>query len=78
MLVRARIREIDPGLWMDALVAALGTAALGTTIIFDFVADRTNGTQAEVIINLTYPLLDIVLLSAVVGVCALTAGCWMP
>ncbi len=76
LLVRARIREIDPRLWMDALVAALGTAALGTTFIFDFVADRTSGTQAEVIVNLTYPLLDIVLLSAVVGVIALTG--WRP
>jgi diguanylate cyclase (GGDEF)-like protein len=75
-LVRARIREIDPGLWMDALVAALGTAALGTTFIFDFVADRATGTQAEVIVNLTYPLLDIILLSAVVGVFALTD--WRP
>jgi two-component system, cell cycle response regulator len=76
LLVHARIREIDPGLRMDSLVAALGTAALGTTFIFDFVADRASGTEAEVIVNLTYPLLDIVLLSAVVGVFALSN--WRP
>ncbi len=76
LLVRARIRDIDPGLWMDALVAALGTAALGTTWIFDFLADRATGSEAEVIVNLTYPLLDIVLLSAIVGVFALTN--WQP
>ncbi len=76
LLVRARMREIDSRLWMDALVAALGTAALGTTFIFDFVADRTSGTQAEVTTYLAYPLLDILLLAAVVGVIALTG--WRP
>ena len=46
LLVRARARELDWRLWMDGLIAALGTAALGAALIFEFVADRTSGTAA--------------------------------
>jgi diguanylate cyclase (GGDEF)-like protein len=75
-LVRARAKELDPRLWMDGLIAALGTGALGAAVIFEFVADRTSGTTLEVATTLAYPLGDIVLLSLVVGVIALTR--WRP
>jgi diguanylate cyclase (GGDEF)-like protein len=76
MLVRARAHEIKWRLWMDGLIAALGTAALGTAFIFDFVADRTSGTTVETLTTLSYPLGDIGMLSLVVGVVALTG--WRP
>ena len=60
LLVRARAHEINWRLWMDGLIAALGTAALGTAFIFDFVADQTTGTPLEVATTLAYPLGDIV------------------
>jgi two-component system, cell cycle response regulator len=76
LLVRARTRELDWRLWMDGLIAALGTAALGAALIFEFVADRTSGTTIQVATTLAYPLGDIVLVSLVVGVAALTR--WRP
>jgi diguanylate cyclase (GGDEF)-like protein len=76
LLVRARTRELDPRLWMDGLIAALGTGALGAALIFEFVADRTSGSELQVATTLAYPLGDIVLLSLVVGVIALTR--WRP
>ncbi|MFN8161179.1 MAG: diguanylate cyclase [Solirubrobacterales bacterium] len=76
LLVRDRMWEIDRRLWLDALVSALGTAALGTTFVFDYVSDRTSGSTPEVLTTLAYPLLDIALLSAIVGVIALTG--WRP
>ena len=76
LLVRARARELDPRLWMDGLIAALGTGALGAALIFEFVADRTSGSNLQVATTLAYPLGDIVLLSLVVGVIALTR--WRP
>lgn len=76
MLVRARAHEINWRLWMDGLIAALGTAALGTAFVFDFVADRTTGTTVEMLTTLSYPLGDIGMLSLVVGVTALTG--WHP
>ncbi len=76
LLVRARAYEIDWRLWMDGLIAALGTAALGTAFVFDFVAGKTTGTTLQVATTLAYPLGDIVMLSMVVGVVALTG--WRP
>ena len=61
---------------MDGAIAALGTAALGAAFVFDFVADQTTGTPLQVATTLAYPLGDIVLLSMVVGVIALTG--WRP
>jgi len=76
MLVRARAHEINWRLWMDGLIAALGTAALGAAFVFDFVADQTSGTTLETLTTLSYPLGDIGMLSLVVGVVALTG--WRP
>ena len=76
LLVRARARELDWRLWMDGLIAALGTAALGAALIFEFVASRTSGTAVEVATTLAYPLGDILMLALVVGVVALTR--WRP
>jgi diguanylate cyclase (GGDEF)-like protein len=75
-LVRARAHELDWRLWMDGLIAALGTAAIGAALIFEFVADRTEGSAIQVATTLAYPLGDIVLVSLVVGVTALTR--WHP
>lgn len=76
LLVRARARELDPRLWMDGAIAALGTGALGAALIFEFVAERTSGTAIEVATTLAYPLGDVVLLALVVGVVAVTR--WRP
>lgn len=76
LLVRARANELDWRLWMDGLIAALGTAALGAAFVFEFVADRTGGTTLEEMTTLAYPLGDILMLALVVGVVALTR--WRP
>jgi diguanylate cyclase (GGDEF)-like protein len=72
MLVRARAHELDWRRWMDGLIAALGTAALGTAFVFDFVAAETTGTPLQVATSLAYPLGDIGMIALVVGVIALT------
>ncbi len=76
MLVRARAHEIDWRLWMDGLISALGTDALGAAFVFDFVANRTTGSTLETLTTLSYPLGDIGMLALVVGVVALTG--WRP
>ncbi|HEY8083260.1 MAG TPA: GGDEF domain-containing protein [Solirubrobacterales bacterium] len=76
LLVRARAQELDWRLLTDGLIAALGTAALGTVFVFDFIAGQTEGTSLEVATSLAYPLGDIVMLSLVVGVIALSG--WRP
>jgi diguanylate cyclase (GGDEF)-like protein len=76
LLVHARAAQMNWRLWTDGLIAALGTAALGTAFVFDFVAEHTTGTGLEVATNLAYPLGDIALISLLVGVVALTE--WRP
>ena len=76
LLVRARAGELDRRLWMDGAIAALGTAALGAALVFEFVADRASGTTAEVLTTLAYPFCDVVLIALIVGVIALTR--WRP
>ena len=76
LLVRANARRLDPRLWMDGAIAALGTAALGAALIFEFVADRTGGSTLEAATTLAYPLGDVLLLALVVGVVSLTR--WRP
>ena len=76
LLVRARARELDWRLWMDGLIAGLGTAALGAALVFEFVADRDQRHAVQVATTLAYPLGDILMLALVVGVVALTR--WRP
>jgi diguanylate cyclase (GGDEF)-like protein len=76
LLVRARARELDWRLWTDALIAALGTAALGAAFVFDFVAGQTEGTTLQIATSLAYPLGDIAMLAMIVGAVALTG--WRP
>ncbi len=76
LLIRERARELDWRLWMDGLIAALGTAALGTAFVFEYVAGHTTGSRLEVATTLAYPLGDILMLSLAVGVVALTR--WRP
>ncbi|MGN6586908.1 MAG: diguanylate cyclase domain-containing protein [Solirubrobacterales bacterium] len=76
LLVRARAEELDRRLWMDGLIAALGTGALGAAFLFEFVADHAAGTGVEVATTLAYPFGDVLLVSLIVGVIALTR--WRP
>lgn len=76
LLIRARARTLDWRLWMDGVIAGLGTAAVGAAVVYEFVADRATGTPLEVIVSLAYPTGDILMLALVVGIIALTR--WRP
>jgi diguanylate cyclase (GGDEF)-like protein len=76
LLLRSSAREIAGTLWLDGLTAALATAALSAAILVELVLETTEGSTAAVATNLAYPLGDVLLLSAVVGVFSLTG--WRP
>jgi two-component system, cell cycle response regulator len=76
LLLRSRARTIGGTLWLDGATAALAAAAFGAAVIFEIVADVTEGSTSAVVTNLAYPLGDVLLLSAVFGVFSLTA--WRP
>ena len=77
LLVRGRMRgQRRASLWLDGLVAALTVAALGEVLVFQPVIQTSGGTALEVATDLAYPLCDLLLLSLVVGVFAMTG--WRP
>jgi diguanylate cyclase (GGDEF)-like protein len=76
LLVRSRISEITPMVWFDGAMAAIAAAALGSAVLFEVVLRNTDGSTAVIITNLAYPLGDVLLFSAVVGIFALTG--WKP
>jgi signal transduction histidine kinase len=76
LLVRARVLRFHRSLWLDGAIGALGTAALGSAILYPVFQSAIGGDPATVATNLAYPLGDLLLLSLVMGVVALTG--WRP
>ncbi len=76
LLLRSRVRSIGDMLWLDGATAALAAAAVGAAVLVDLVLENTDGSTSTVVTNLAYPLGDVLLLSAVFGVFALTG--WRP
>jgi diguanylate cyclase (GGDEF)-like protein len=73
LLVRARVREFRPSLWLDGIVGSLAIAAVGTALVFGALSA---GGGAEVTLDLAYLLADLLLLGCVISVFALTG--WRP
>jgi diguanylate cyclase (GGDEF)-like protein len=74
LLVRRRVVALDAGLWLDGLVAALATTALGAAFAFRPVFDAATGGSISVATKLAYPIADVVLLALVGGAVVLTGG----
>jgi diguanylate cyclase (GGDEF)-like protein len=76
LLVRARIARFSRSVWLDGLIAALASAAIGASIIFQVVLETTKGRALTVTVDLAYPLGDVLLVGVVVFAVALTG--WRP
>ncbi len=76
LLVRAHVADFNRSLWLDGLTAALGSAALGAAVLVQVVLETTEGPPSTVITNIAYPIGDVLLLSLVIGVFALSG--WRP
>jgi diguanylate cyclase (GGDEF)-like protein len=72
LLVRARTAHFERSLWLDAILAALATAAVGGAVLFGAVVESTGGSPFVAAMNIAYPLADALLLGIVVAVLALT------
>lgn len=76
LLVRARVRQFHPVLWLDGLIGALAVAGAGAAIVLPAVLAHGSTSATVGFSDLLYPVGDLVLLGLVVGVFALTA--WRP
>ena len=77
LLVRRRVREFRPSLWLDGLLAALAVAAAVTALVLpSIIAMSLEGELLAVTVNLAYPVGDLLLLSLLIGAVGLTG--WRP
>jgi two-component system cell cycle response regulator len=76
LLVRSRVPRFSASVWLDGAIGGLTVAAFGVAVLYPAILDGTSGSGAAVATNLTYPLGDILLLSFVAGIAAVTG--WRP
>ena len=74
LLIRSRVADLGRTVWVDGLTAALTIAGVGAAVVVDVVLDGTGGDVATVIVNVAYPLGDMLLLAMVLAVIVL--GGW--
>ena len=67
LLVGPELRQGKASVWLNAAVAALGTAAICSAFASDTVG-RLGGSSASVAVGLAYPIVDIALLALALGI----------
>jgi diguanylate cyclase len=72
VLVAVRFQRPEPARWLEGLQATMIVAALGLLAVFQPALDRTNDTTAGTVVTLAYPVLDIILMAAVLTAFALS------
>ena len=77
LLVHARVPRLSRAVWLDGLIGALACGALGAALILPTMIDAAAGAETPVlVVNLAYPVGDLMLLGMVVGVFAVSS--WRP
>ncbi len=74
--VRARVGRMTAVVWTDVTIGALCVAAIGASLLMDFVLANTSGTPLEIAVAVSYPALDLVILAVAAGAVALSG--WRP
>src|SRR5688572_197692 len=72
LLARARLREFRSSLWLDGVIGALAVAAVAVAVLFDSVLSATEGSPEVVAVTMAYPLADLLLLSIIAALAAVT------
>jgi diguanylate cyclase (GGDEF)-like protein len=76
LLLRPWIRSFNRSIWLDGVTAALATAAVSSSVVFEAVLEHSHGLSLAVVVNLAYPIGDMFLVALVVFVFAITG--WRP
>jgi two-component system cell cycle response regulator len=66
LLLRARVRPVRGSQWVDGMVGCLAISALAAAALFPAFTDLTDGNATEVVVNLAYPVCDLLVLSFIV------------
>jgi hypothetical protein len=76
LLARSVLRQVPASVLLDGLVTSLGVGALFSAFTLEQILSGVDGSAAEVLTNLSYPIGDLVLI--VVAVAALAVTRWWP
>jgi diguanylate cyclase (GGDEF)-like protein len=76
LLLRARVRPWPLSLWLDGLIGGLALAGVAAALVFPAVLAATEGDATTVLVTLSYPVADLLLVCVVVLAFALTN--WRP
>lgn len=71
LLVKSRVDPFPLSVGLDGVLVGLGTASVTVAVVLPEVLTRLGGSVAEMATNLAYPILDILLLAAILAACAL-------
>ena len=71
LLTRTRLQTFERSVWLDGLIGALAVAAVGAAFLYPAFEGSTEGASPTVVVNLAYPLGDLMLLSFLVAAVAL-------
>jgi two-component system, cell cycle response regulator len=74
--LRGRMGRMTAVVWTDVAMGALCVAAIGSSVLMDYVLAHTSGTTAQVAVAVAYPALDLVILAVAAAAVALTG--WRP
>lgn len=74
LLLKGRLKWLDPFVWVDALIAALAIAAVAAALILPPVLEALGGSTLGAAVTLAYPCADLVLLGLLAA--ALTTSGW--
>ena len=58
--------------WTDVTMGALCVAAIGTSLLLDYVLTNTTGTPDQIAVAVAYPLFDVATIAVAIGAFALT------
>ena len=76
LLIRDTVAKSSNAFWLDGIIAALGVAALESTLVIGQISHGNRGDFATVATNIAYPIGDLVLVCMVVAAFALRS--WRP
>jgi diguanylate cyclase (GGDEF)-like protein len=74
--VRERMGKRSILVWTDVTMGALCVAAIGTSLLLDYVLTNTTGTPDQVAVAVAYPLFDVATIAVAIVAFALTG--WRP
>jgi hypothetical protein len=75
-LIRFRVRQFELHRWMDGIAVTLLVLVAGFALVVQPAADETAQARLATIVDFSYPVLDVILIGAVLGVYGLLG--WRP